>query len=606
MPVCRNLPKALHTPPPDCSPTRLTGPPPSIPLSLLMVQKNDRLSLPALLLLLALSLGLGSYYRFLALDTRPMHTDEAILATKFADFWSGRGFDYDPSDYHGPGLHQVSWAYGKLAGWGVPETWTEAGLRHIPALCGIGVVLSALLFASLFGARAALVAMLLGAVSPMMVYYSRYYIMEMLLVLLVAISLASWWRFVASGNRLWLILCGASIGFQHATKETFVLNVAAAFIAWNIAAFLIEDREAKRIRLNSFGAKTTPWKPWQILFVSAVLVSVASYSGLFRDWLSVKESLTTYGNYLQRSEGSGHEKPWHYYLTLIFWRKDGLVWTEALIGGLGFVGMLHAFLGNHKNDKKQRFLIFLSLYTLGLFTAYSILAYKTPWSILSAQHALTLLAGVGAAALWGLFSKGLANISFQVALGLGIYHLCDESMLVIGHYKADPRNPYVYSHTSTHLLQLVGTVKELSQLTPDDPPAIQVINRDQGWPLPWYFRSLPKVGYQATPPTPPTPLTSEIIIAEESQRAAVLSQIDASDYKDTGLHGLRPGIPLLMLVKQDLWEHLMARRQGLPAPTPKPLPAEIPPPPPPTAPFGPPFPIPSAEHGPPAPESPSA
>jgi hypothetical protein len=332
---------------------------------------------------------------------------------------------------------------------------------------------------------------------------------------------------------------------------------------------------------------------------------VASYSGLFRDWVSVKESLTTYGNYLQRSEGSGHEKSWHYYLTLIFWRKDGLVWTEALIGGLGFVGMLHAFLGNHKNDKKQRFLIFLSLYTLGLFTAYSILAYKTPWSILSAQHALTLLAGVGAAALWGLFSKGLANISFQVALGLGVYHLCDESMLVIGHYKADPRNPYVYSHTSTHLLQLVGTVKELAQLTPDDPPAIQVINRDQGWPLPWYFRSLPKVGYQATPPTP---LTSEIIIAEESQRAAVLSQIDASEYKDTGLHGLRPGIPLLMLVKQDLWEHLMARRQGLPAPTPipLPLPKEIPPPPPPAAPFGPPFPIPSAEHGPPAPESPNA
>jgi hypothetical protein len=38
-----------------------------------MAQKNDRLSLPALILLLALSLGLGTYYRTVALDARPMH-----------------------------------------------------------------------------------------------------------------------------------------------------------------------------------------------------------------------------------------------------------------------------------------------------------------------------------------------------------------------------------------------------------------------------------------------------------------------------------------------------------------------------------------------------
>jgi uncharacterized protein (TIGR03663 family) len=565
-----------------------------------MAQKNDRLSLPALLLLLALALGLGSYYRFLALDARPMHTDEAILATKFADFWTGKGFDYDPKDYHGPALHQVSWVYAKLAGWGLPETWTEAGLRHIPAVCGLGVMLCALLFLPLFGSRATLLAMVLTAVSPMMVYYSRYYIMEMLFTLFVALSLASWWRFSASGNRLWLILCGAFIGLQHATKETFILNLVTGFIAWGLATLLIEDREAKRLRSSSFGPATNPWKPWQILFVSAVIVSVASYSGFFRDWVSVKESITTYGNYLQRAEGSGHEKPWHYYLSLIFWRKDGLIWTEALIGGLGFVGMLHAFLGNHKNEKKQRFLIFLSLYTFGLFTAYSILAYKTPWSILTAQHALTLLAGVGAAALWGLFSKGLPNLFYQVALGLGIYHLCDESMLAIGPYKADPRNPYVYAHTTTNLLSLVSTVRELAVLKPESPPTIQVINRDQGWPLPWYFRTLPNVGYHATPPVA---LQGDIIIAEAEQAETILRQIEASDfdfdYKDTGLHGLRPGVPLIMLVKEDLWAHLMAQRQGLPPPAPKPPTPELPP-----APlFGPPFPTPSTEHGPPAPDT---
>ena len=561
-----------------------------------MAKKNDRLSLPALILLLALSLGLGTYYRTVALDARPMHTDEAILATKFADFWTGKGFDYDPSDYHGPGLHQASWLYAKIARWGAPDTWTEADLRQIPALCGIAVILTTLLFFSLLGGRATLIAMLLTAVSPMMVFYSRYYIMEMLFALLVALSLASWWRWCLTGNRLWLILCGASIGFQHATKETFVLNVASALIAWTLACFFIQDRDTSRLRLSTFNRRPSQWKPWHILFISSVLVSVASYSGFFRDWYSVKESIVTYANYLHRSEGSGHEKPWHYYLTLIFWRKDGLVWTEALIGGLGLVGILHAFFGTHKDGKKHRFLVFLSLYTLGLFTAYSILAYKTPWSILTAQSALTLLAGVGAAALWGLFDKGFPNLCFQVAIGLGVYHLCDESMLAIGPYKADPRNPYVYSHTTTNLLQLVTTVRELADLKPDSPPSIQVINRDQGWPLPWYFRTLPNVGYHAVPPAN---LKGDIIIAEAAQRDAILALLDRTDYQDTGLHGLRPGVPLIMLVKRDLWAHLMAKRQGLPPPPPPPPP--VPEPPPAPAPLiGPPFPIPSTLQGPPA------
>jgi hypothetical protein len=55
--------------------------------------------------------------------------------------------------------------------------------------------------------------------------------------------------------------------------------------------------------------------------VVAVLTSVTIYSGFFKDWQAVKDSALTYLNYLERSGGSGHEKPWHYYLTLIFWRK---------------------------------------------------------------------------------------------------------------------------------------------------------------------------------------------------------------------------------------------------------------------------------------------
>lgn len=118
-----------------------------------------------------------------------MHTDEAILATKFGTLWTEGTFDYDPSDYHGPGLHQVSWLYAKLARWGSPDEWTEAQLRHIPYCSRILVLGMTLLFARPLTWHGSTVAMLLIAVSPMQVFYSRYYIMEMLLVLLLLIAL---------------------------------------------------------------------------------------------------------------------------------------------------------------------------------------------------------------------------------------------------------------------------------------------------------------------------------------------------------------------------------------------------------------------------------
>lgn len=525
-----------------------------------MKKKVDPLSPRSIVLLLLLAVGLGSYYRLMDLGSRPMHTDEAILATKLGGLWTGQGFQYDPSDYHGPGFHYAGWAYGKLAGWGDPQTWTEPGLRHVTVACGLAVMACSLLLLGALGTRGALLSMLLVAVSPMMVYYSRYFIMEMLLVLLVAVSLIALWRWSISGNRLWLVLCGASLGLQHATKETFVLNVAAASGAWLAAHFLIRQQGSSSLQLSSGYRRKRPQRWWPYLLFPALVVSVVCYSAFFSDWVAVKESFTTYGNYLQRSEGSGHEKPWHYYITLIFWRKDGLAWTEALIGGLGLIGMAYAFLGDHRDSRRQRFLVFLSLYTLLLFGVYSFLAYKTPWSILSAQHSLTLLAGVGGAALRNLFVGRIARLAYTVALGFGIYHLCDECKLAIGPYKADPRNPYVYSHTSTNLLKLVETVHTLQRLSPEQPLTIQVINRDHGWPLPWYFRDLPKTGFQTIVPSQ---LNADIIIADAELGEIVMDKVFAPAYRETGLHGLRPGIPLIMLVKNEPWERLLeSRRQS--------------------------------------------
>ena len=40
-----------------------------------------------------------------------MHTDEAILAMKSAELQATGHFQYDPKDFHGPGLHYVTRAW---------------------------------------------------------------------------------------------------------------------------------------------------------------------------------------------------------------------------------------------------------------------------------------------------------------------------------------------------------------------------------------------------------------------------------------------------------------------------------------------------------------
>ena len=526
-----------------------------------MAIKEPNITWKSFGLLAIIALALAANFRFPLLDSRPMHTDEAILATKYVDFWKTGVFAYDNKDYHGPGLHNLTRAFGWVARWSHPDELTDAKLRLVVAVCSMMLIGLTLLAADGLGRLGTVLAMILMAVSPMNVFYSRYFIMEVPLVFWVSVFLFSCWRFTQSQSLKWLILAGAALGFQHATKETFILNLGAAVCGW-IAAKVVcggfSGRPTNRLSLSS--AKRGVSHAWLWVLVPAVIVSVALYSSGFKNWQAVKDSVTTFGHYFTRSEGSGHEKTWHYYLTLIFWRKDGLAWSEALIGGLGVVGMLNAFFGNHRNTSRQAFLVFLSIYTLALLTVYSLISYKTPWSFLSAQYSLTLLAGVGGAVIWHWLEGRIVKVIYLALLIAGVWHLCIQSGRAIHDYRADPRTPYVYSHTSTNLLEAVQRVQQLAKLKPDG-FSVQVINRDSGWPLPWYLRRMPDVGYQLTTPDQ---LTSPVIIADIDKKEEVAAKLAGRTYESSSIYGLRPNVMLVMFVEQSLWEQFRAKTAAKP------------------------------------------
>lgn len=518
------------------------------------------LSLFALVVFTVVSLALAAYYRFPALGERPMHTDEAILAMKSAEFQATGHFQYDPKDFHGPGLHYITLVWSKLAGWGDVTAWTESSLRKVTVISSLLLLLTTLLLRDALGRLAAGYAMLFMAVAPMEVYYARYFIMEVPLVLLITLSIAAMWRWSQGGKTIWLIVAGIALGLQHATKETFVINGVAAIVGIVVAKVVIGDFTPRQRGFSMGSRKGRTAKPWLWVLVAAVLTSVTIYSGFFKDWEAVKNSALTYLNYLQRAEGSGHEKPWHYYITLIFYRKDTIVWSEAMIGLLALVGMIHAFIGNHmKNPSRQAFLVFLSVYALALFAIYSFLAYKTPWSILSGEHALILLAGVGTAAISHSIKGKFMRLVFRIAIGVGLYHLIYQTSLAIHRYSADLRNPYVYAHTSSNLMRMRPIVRELQKIAPDDAFDVLVAHRDAGWPLPWYWRDIKSVTYASALPDT---LDARVIVAEPEMQAELEKKLGDKTYIMQGPFGLRPGVLLNMWIEKSLWErHTLNKQQ---------------------------------------------
>jgi len=159
--------------------------------------------------LLAASLVLALAFRCPRLDERPMHNDEAVNAIKFGDLWQHGAYKYDPNEHHGPSLFYITLAIARLTSSPDFEHLSETKLRLVAVLFGVGLILLLPLVADGLGRKATIWAALFTAISPAMVFYSRYYIHEMLLVFFTFLALAASWRYWRSRKIGWALLAGA-------------------------------------------------------------------------------------------------------------------------------------------------------------------------------------------------------------------------------------------------------------------------------------------------------------------------------------------------------------------------------------------------------------
>ncbi|HUR56379.1 MAG TPA: flippase activity-associated protein Agl23 [Opitutaceae bacterium] len=466
---------------------------------------------------------------------RPMHADEANQAVKTGELLETGHYAFDPRDHHGPTLYYAALPIAWLRGEHTLAGLSETTVRLVPAVCGtMAVVLVALLAAPL-GTWPALAAATFVAISPPAVYYSRYFVQETLLLTFTLgafVCAREWWR---NGRIGWLVGAGTCAGLMQATKASAPLFALAALLA------LLATRPARP-------SSPKPWRDLAAGALTALAVAALLYSSFGTNLRGLRDALGSYGLTGTRLAGeTGHEKPWWYYAWLFGWhRAGGLFFHQIAFSALAIAGVIVAIFGRRllagdkpvpspANPLLQR----TAIYTLIIGVVLSAISYKTPWH---AVHFVPGLAVLAAGALAGVARLRTGKFVGGAAAFLTAATLYQQTQLTSFARPADMRNPFAYVHSAPDVLKVRALAEAAVARSPGRP--IRVIGEEY-WPLPWYLRGLPGVGYW---PTPPDDCDGAIIITSATQAGAVKSRLRAQ-YREAFL-GLRPGFVCIVFTPE--------------------------------------------------------
>ena len=496
------------------------------------------------------------------LQQRPMHGDEAVGAYKFGELLEQNYYRYDSEQYHGPTLNYFTLIPAWLGGIGNYEDLTEFTLRIVPVFFAVLLVVMPLLLADGLDRPAVIIAAVLTAVSPAFVFYSRYYIQEMLLVCFTFGVITSGYRYTQNKNIWWALSAGIFLGLMHATKETCII----AFGSMLLALVLVIILQPKQQGIANLKKVIKPGHLIAALAV-AVIISALFYSSFFTNLGGITDSFRAYANYFHRAgQNQLHIHRWYYYLKMLIYSQyyDGPIWSEAVIVILAASGFVVAMTKKGIANVNFGLFRFIAFYTAIMTVLYSVIPYKTPWSMLGFLHGMILLAAVTVLAMIKSLSNVRVRMLFCLLLAAGAVHLTWQAYAGSYRFYADSRNPYVYAHPTTDVFTIAQRVEEISRVHPDGRSMhIQVIcPGDDHWPLPWYLRCFSgSVDWwsEVDEETPAAP----VIIASASVEPALmrkLYELPPPGQKklyvplfDTYVR-LRPDVELRGYVTKELWD----------------------------------------------------
>lgn len=599
----------------------------------------------------AVVLLVAALFRVLYLELKPLHHDEGVNGFFLLGLLRQGHYAYNPENYHGPTLYYFTLPVAYFAErFHALGTWS---LRSITVAFGLATVWLSLGLRRYIGAVGALACAALLAVSPGMVFFSRYYIHEMLFVFftlgivvgvlrfyesggveargtltggltgettdattdassrtlglgvaassialvlityetvqhyatmtrgtiiallsLIVVSLvalvALLWRYDGARS-FYLVLASASAALMFATKETAFITAGVLLIAWGMSEAWVRFVDSKKwaqpeMKKGKGRDKRAPqpattyaplnlvarlggWTHILYLLVAALavflFVNMIYYSSFFTNPKGVEDAVEALKVWRKTGESGFHGYPFYkFFEWLVFgWYANGYDFGEE--APLVLLATVGALLSLWKT--RRRFPLFAALWGFGLFAAYSIIKYKTPWLALSWLLPLAIAGGYAIDELyrrksWRVVALALAGVCLLVA-GVQAYQLN------FVHYD-DDHYPYVYAHTRREFHDLLARMDEITSRTPDkyDAGINVAVENQEYWPLPWYIRDYKRIGY----PGHVVETTDAVILVKVSQVPQVEAMLGSRYVRVGGTYPLRPGVDLALFGRRDL------------------------------------------------------
>lgn len=485
--------------------------------------------------------------RLLFPDLKPLHHDEGVNGQFLTTLFRTGYYHYDPANYHGPSLYY----FGLITTTLNALFFGKAGLstfaiRLVPAIFGIALAWLTLSLRSYLGNFGAVAASALLAVSPGMVYFSRYFIHEIPFVFFTLALVICALRYRETARPRDLMLASTSAALMFATKETCIISFAVLLLAWLCTRTYLAIRNGKdapalpvesgvKVTIHNSSAGISRYRLPALAALLFVVISVLFFSSFFTNFpQGVYDSVRTFGIWAQTGEHTTqYRAPWFRYF-------NWLTQEELPILALGGLGILVALW-----QARNRFAVFAAFWALGISAAYSLLPYKTPWLALNLVLPLAIMAGYALNQLFvgGDLRAASAVIVLLAGVGGSLYQAIDLSFFRYD----DDSIPYVYAHTSRQLLDLVQEIDKIAAHSPEGKNIGIAILSQEHWPLPWYLRDYPDAAFIQHM----APASQPILIASTLQAEEVQKQLGLL-YRPYRAYDLRPGNVLVLYLRRDI------------------------------------------------------
>jgi predicted membrane-bound mannosyltransferase len=325
-----------------------------------------------------------------------------------------------------------------------------------------------------------------------------------------------------------------------------LLLIAVFLVTWGI--YLVD---VKQTNTTDFTEPVAPgWTSFraglgdgkQIALIAAAIVIIFAYLGVlfFSSFFSYKEGIwKAFEAYAIWTKTGNKEHSQNGFFAYLRWGMK--VESTILLGSV--LGSLVAIV-----KARHRFAMFTALWAIGLFAAYMIIPYKTPWLALSYILPMCMVGGYG---------LGQFITSKNTRLNIAAYVFVILGTVVLGYQTYyhnfvrwdDDQMPYVYAHTRRGFLDMIKQIEHYSEKSGKGKDAVIEIVSPDYWPMTWYMRNYTRAGFHGRLVDV---TASEMIVAKKKDQDAEVIKKYAEHYRFVGWYPLRPGVDLVLLVRKDL------------------------------------------------------